>query len=54
MLTELIDKIDNNIELMSIMAKQIGKLTDLMGKEHCITLTHPLEIIAQSDDAAVW
>lgn len=54
MLTELIDKIDNNIELMSIMAVQLGKLTKLMGREKCISLCGPLELIAFSDDVGVW
>jgi hypothetical protein len=53
MLTEIIDKIDNNIELMSVMAVQLGKLTKLMSRDKCICLIGPLELIAYSDDAGV-
>lgn len=46
MLTELIDKIDNNSELLMVLAVQLGKLTETMGEEKCICLIGPLELIA--------
>lgn len=59
MLTELIDKIDCNPELMMTLAEQLGSLTDHLGSsaqekaEHCSHLLRPLEIIAGSDDSVV-
>lgn len=59
MLTELIDKIDCNPELMMTLAEQLGTLTDHLGgtpdekAEHCSHLLRPLEIIAGSDDSVV-
>ena len=53
MLTELIDRIDNNIELMMHLAIQLGKLTDVLGPEQAIYLTQPLELIAGTDDHTV-
>ena len=59
MLTELIDKIDCNPELMMTLAEQLGSLTDHLGgsqaekAEHCVHLLRPLEIIVSSDDSAV-
>ena len=59
MLTELIDKIDCNPELMMTLAEQLGTLTDQLGQtpaekaEHCSHLLRPLEIISGSDDQVV-
>ena len=59
MLTELIDRIDCNPELMMTLAEQLGTLTDHLGTntqekaEHCASLLRPLEIIAGSDDSVV-
>ena len=59
MLTELIDKIDCNPELMMCLAEQLGALTDHLGADNaskaanCAHLLRPLEIIAGSDDSVV-
>ena len=53
MLTELYDKIDNNIELMGCLAINLGKLTEKLGKHLCISLIGPLELLAGADDAVV-
>lgn len=59
MLTELIDKIDCNPELMMTLAEQLGGLTDHLGTnpsekaENCAHLLRPLEIISGSDDSVV-
>jgi len=59
MLSELIDKIDCNPELMMTLAEQLGGLTDHLGctpaekAEHCEHLLRPLEIIVGSDDSVV-
>ncbi len=34
MVTELIDKIDNNPELMMNLAEQLGKLSEYLGPDH--------------------
>ena len=59
MLTELIDKIDCNPELMMTLAEQLGTLTDHLGQnkeekaENCTYLLRPLEVISGSDDSVV-
>ena len=59
MLTELIDKIDCNPELMMTLAEQLGNLTEHLGAsaaekaENCAFLLRPLEIISGSDDSVV-
>lgn len=59
MLTELIDKIDSNPELMLNMAEQLGNLTALIGtkslnqSKDAVSLLTPLETIVSSDDAMV-
>lgn len=59
MLTELIDKIDSNPELMLNMAEQLGNLTAQIGSKdkdsttNAICLLTPLETIVSSDDALV-
>ena len=60
MLTELIDKIDCNPELMMTLAEQLGGLTDHLEAsapaekaEYCVHLLRPLEIIVASDDSVV-
>lgn len=59
MLTELIDKIDCNPELMMTLAEQLGGLTEHLGTnssdkaDNCVHLLRPLEIIAGSDDSVV-
>ena len=54
MVTELIDKIDCNPELMLNLADQLGKLTDHLGAdEHSVHLLKPLELILSSDDSVV-
>jgi serine/threonine-protein phosphatase 2A regulatory subunit A len=54
MLTELIDKIDCNPELMMNLAEQLGKLTAYLGsEENSQYLIKPLELILSSDDSVV-
>lgn len=59
MLTELIDKIDCNPELMMALAEQLGMIPDQLGVSqdekatNCAHLLKPLEIIAGSDDSVV-
>lgn len=54
MLTELIDKIDNNAELMLNLADQLGKLSEYLGEDqHSVYLLKPLEYILSSDDTQV-
>ena len=59
MLTELIDKIDSNPELMLNMAEQLGNLTALIGtadsnlSKNAVSLLAPLEAIVSADDAMV-
>ena len=61
MLSELIDKIDSNPELMMHLAEQLGNLThgDTIGKspeekeKNAIALLQPLEVIVGSDDTLV-
>ena len=65
MLTELIDKIDSNPELMMNLAEQLGNLIDHLGpsensakalaikQANCVHLLRPLEMIASSDDSIV-
>lgn len=54
MLTELIDKIDCNPELMLNLAEQLGKLADFLGEEeNSVHLMKPLELILSSDDSVV-
>ena len=59
MLTELIDKIDCNPELMMCLAEQLGTISDYLGStpqtkaQNVVCLLKPLEIIAGSDDSVV-
>ena len=54
MLTELIDKIDCNPELMLNLAEQLGKLSDFLGDDASSSnLMKPLELILSSDDSVV-
>jgi len=66
MLTELIDKIDCNPELMMNLAEQLGTLREHLGpadltsaeaktskSNNCAHLLRPLEMIAGSDDSVV-
>lgn len=54
MLTELIDKIDNNAELMLNLADQLGKLSEYLGEDkNSVYLLKPLEYILSSDDTIV-
>lgn len=54
MLTELIDKIDCNPELMLHLATQLGRLCDFLGAdENAVHLLKPLELILSSDDSVV-
>ena len=54
MLTELIDKIDHNAELMMNLAEQLGKLIAFLGpEENCKHLMKPLELILPNDDSVV-
>ena len=54
MLTELVDKIDCNPELMLHLADQLGKLSEYLGApEASVHLLKPLEQILPSDDSAV-
>ena len=52
MLTELIDKIDCNRELLLNLAEQLGSLTSIIDKNSSVLLT-PLEMIVGSDDSVV-
>eukprot|EP01022_Parablepharisma_sp_SALTPOND_P015662 TRINITY_DN223_c0_g1_i2.p1 TRINITY_DN223_c0_g1~~TRINITY_DN223_c0_g1_i2.p1 ORF type:complete len:631 (+),score=63.48 TRINITY_DN223_c0_g1_i2:2806-4698(+) len=50
----MIDKIDENGELMIVLAEQLGHLAAFIGpKEHLPILLRPLELIANSDEAIV-
>ncbi len=54
MLTELIDKIDCNQELMMNLAEQLGKLQEFLGEDtNAVHLLKPLEMILPSDDSLV-
>jgi serine/threonine-protein phosphatase 2A regulatory subunit A len=54
MLTELIDKIDNNPELMMNLAEQLGKLVEYLGEDYNSShLLKPLELILPNDDSVV-
>jgi len=54
MLTELIDKIDCNPELMMNLAEQLGNLTEYLGdKANSVHLLKPLEYILPADDSVV-
>lgn len=51
MLTELIDKIDCNPELMMHLSEQLGNLTEIMQEtEHVVQLCDPLEVMVGNDD----
>lgn len=45
MLTELIDRIDNNSELLMHLAIELGNLTEFLGPSLCVELCKPLELI---------
>jgi serine/threonine-protein phosphatase 2A regulatory subunit A len=54
MITELVDKIDNNPELMMNLAEQLGKLSDFLGPDsNSVHLLRPLESILPADDSIV-
>ena len=54
MITELVDKIDNNPELMMNLAEQLGKLSDFLGPDsNSVHLLRPLESILPADDSVV-
>ena len=54
MLTELIDKIDCNPELMMHLAVQLGNLTDILEtSEYIAQLLDPLEVMVGNDDSVV-
>lgn len=54
MLTELIDKIDCNPELMISLAEQLGNLTEILEKtDNVASLLDPLEIMVGNDDSQV-
>ncbi|CAI2362714.1 unnamed protein product [Moneuplotes crassus] len=53
MLTELIDKIDSNSELLMHLAQELGNLTDFLGSDFCIELCKPLELICAADENMV-
>ena len=54
MLSELIDKIDCNPELMMHLAEQLGNLAEILQtSEHIAVLLDPLEIMVGNDDSVV-
>ncbi len=54
MLTELIDKIDANPELLYNLADQFGQLTEIFtNNDELVSLLEPLEILVGNDDQAV-
>jgi serine/threonine-protein phosphatase 2A regulatory subunit A len=54
MLTELIDKIDCNPELMMNLAEQLGQLVQYVGPQtNSVCLLKPLELILPADDSVV-
>ena len=54
MLTELIDKIDCNPELMMNLAEQLGQLVSYLGEPtNAVHLLKPLELILPADDSVV-
>jgi hypothetical protein len=51
MLTELIDKIDCNQELMMSLSGELGNLTEVMHEnDQLASLCEPLEIMVGNDD----
>ena len=51
MLTELIDKIDCNQELMMNLSVELGNLTEIMtNTDQLASLCEPLEIMVGNDD----
>ena len=61
MLTDLIDKIDSNPELMMCLAVELGKLPDYLTtnkasedkSRNSVHLLKPLELIVSCDDSVV-
>ena len=54
MLSELIDKIDCNPELMMHLEEQLGNLAEiLVTSEYIVVLLDPLEIMVGNDDSVV-
>ena len=61
MLTDLIDKIDSNPELMMCLAMELGKLPDYLTEKNepqsknknAVHLLKPLELIVACDDSVV-
>lgn len=54
MLTELIDKINCNPELMMHLSEQLGNLTEILdSSENLSQLIDPLEIMIGNDDSVV-
>lgn len=54
MLTELIDKIDCNQELMMHLSEQLGNLTEILtDNEQIKSLCEPLEVMVGNDDQIV-
>jgi len=61
MLTDLIDKIDSNPELMMCLAMELGKLPDYLAEKNiahsknknAVHLLKPLELIVACDDSVV-
>lgn len=54
MLTELIDKIDCNPELMMHLSEQLGNLTEILqDNDHVVQLCDPLEVMVGNDDQVV-
>ena len=50
----MIDKIDENSDLMVVLAEQLGLLSTFIGsKEYLPILLNPLKLIANSDEAVV-
>ena len=53
MLTELIDRIDNNSELLMHLAIELGNLTEFLGPKLWVELWKPLELIWAADENIV-
>lgn len=53
MITDLIDRIDNNTDLLMHLARALGELTKQLGPEQSIHLNAPLELLTGTDDHVV-
>ena len=53
MITDLIDRIDNNTDLLMHLGRELGNLTTMLGPRLSMHLHQPLELITGTDDHMV-